>query len=59
MVCIGVLTPATKTNPLRLKPSRPKIFLPPYLVQKLFNHPPTFPMRTHLKQWYDEFMYSK
>ena len=50
MACNEVLTPATKTTPIRLlKLSSPKIFKPSYLVQKCFNHPPTFPITTHLK----------
>ena len=41
----GVLTHATKTKTLQSE-----IFLTTLLRPKFFNHPPTFPMRTHLKQ---------
>ena len=26
---------------------------------KFFDRPPTFSLRTHLKQWYGEFIYSQ
>ena len=51
MTCNGLLTFATKTNPLRLKPPDRKFSNP---AQNFFNCPPTFPTRTHLKQWYGE-----
>ena len=59
MACNGVLTPCNKDQPPKTETLQSENFPTTLLHPKIFNHPPTFPMRTHLKQWYDEFMYSK